>query len=174
MKSDKMRASSPRRNRLCFKGLRASAESPFARALDAPRSSASKQTSRSLKGRLPEACRRAERVRCPRAALRAAPGQLGHQPPGIRTGARGASLDGDRRSRVTPAQTTSPEAWPEAEPLGWNDSLRREPRWNAVRRARPLKARAAPQGAAVVPASAGVPLPFFVRCGRGREEKSSE
>ena len=31
---------------------------------------------------------------------------------------RGArcSLDWDRRRRVTPVQTTSPEAWPEAEP----------------------------------------------------------
>ena len=34
------------------------------------------------------------------------------------------SLDWDRRRRVTPVQTASQEAWPEAEPLGWNDSLR--------------------------------------------------
>ena len=45
----------------------------------------------------------------------------------------------------------SQEAWPEAEPLGWNNSLRREPRWNAVKRARSKRARAASQDAAVVP-----------------------
>ena len=46
------------------------------------------------------------------------PGRLGHQPPGIMTGVGGASLDWDRRRRVTPVQTKSQEAWPEAEPLG--------------------------------------------------------
>jgi hypothetical protein len=70
------------------------------------------------KGRLPEACREVERVRCPRADLQSAPGRLGYQPPGIMTGVGGASLDWDRRRRVTPAQTKSQEAWPEAEPLG--------------------------------------------------------
>jgi hypothetical protein len=70
------------------------------------------------KGRLPEACREVERVRCPRADLQSAPGRLGYQSPGIMTGAGGASLDWDRRRRVTPVQTTSQEAWPEAEPLG--------------------------------------------------------
>ena len=59
-----------------------------------------------------------ERGRCPRVALQAAPGRLGHQSPGIMTGTGGASLDWDRRRRVTPVQTTSQEAWPEAEPLG--------------------------------------------------------
>jgi hypothetical protein len=76
------------------------------------------------KGRLPEACREVERVRCPRADLQSAPGRLGYQPPDITTGVGGASLDWDRRRRVTPVQTTSQEAWPEAEPLGWNNSLR--------------------------------------------------
>ena len=33
------------------------------------------------------------------------------------------SLDWDRRRRVTPVQTKSQEAWPEAEPLGWNTPL---------------------------------------------------
>jgi hypothetical protein len=42
---------------------------------------------------------------------------------GIMTGAGGASLDWDRRWRVTPVQTTSQEAWPEAESLGWNTPL---------------------------------------------------
>ena len=77
-------------------------------------------------------------MRCPRADLQSAPGRLGYQSPGIMTGSGGASLDWDRRRRVTPVQTTSQEAWPEAEPLGRNNSLRREPRWNADRRARPL------------------------------------
>jgi len=70
------------------------------------------------KGRLPEASREVERVRCPRADLQSAPGRLGYQSPGIMTGAGGASLDWDRRRRVTPVQTASQEAWPEAEPLG--------------------------------------------------------
>src|SRR5579862_1499990 len=80
-----------------------------------------------------------ERGRCPRVGLQPAPGRLGYQSPGIMTGAGGASLDWDRRRRVTPVQTASQEAWPEAEPLGWNNSLRREPRWNAVKRARSKK-----------------------------------
>jgi hypothetical protein len=52
--------------------------------------------------------------------------------------------------------------------LGWNNSLRREPWWNAVRRARSKRARAASQDAAVLPCvcrrSAS---PFYLR-----EEKS--
>jgi hypothetical protein len=69
-------------------------------------------------GRLPEASRKVERVRCPRVVLHAALGRLGYQPPGMTTGMGGASLDWDRRRRVTPVRTTSQEAWPEAEPLG--------------------------------------------------------
>ena len=46
------------------------------------------------------------------------PGGLGIMSPGTMTGVGGASLDWDRRRRVTPVQTTSQEAWPEAEPLG--------------------------------------------------------
>src|SRR6202034_4523276 len=65
-------------------------------------------------------------------AIHSVLGRLGHQSPGTMTGVGGASLDWDRRRRVTPVQTTSQEAWPEAEPLGWNNSLRREPRWNAA------------------------------------------
>ena len=52
------------------------------------------------------------------------PRGLGIMSPGIMTGVGGASLDWVRRRRVTPVQTTSQEAWPEAEPLGWNNSLR--------------------------------------------------
>src|SRR5580704_9518976 len=70
------------------------------------------------KGRLPEASREVERVRCSRADLQSAPGRLGYQPPGMMTGMGGASLDWDRRRRVTPVQTASQEAWPEAEPSG--------------------------------------------------------
>jgi hypothetical protein len=72
-------------------------------------------------------------------AIHPVSGRLGHQSPGTMTGAGGASLDWDRRRRVTPVQTTSQEAWPEAEPLGWNNSLRREPRWNAGKRARSVE-----------------------------------
>ena len=48
-----------------------------------------------------------ERGRCPRAGLQPAPGRLGYQSPDIMTGAGGASLDWDRRRRVTPVQTAS-------------------------------------------------------------------
>ena len=44
-------------------------------------------------------------------------------------------LDWDRRHRVTPGETTSQEAWPEAEPWG-PTSLWQEPWWDAERRAR--------------------------------------
>src|ERR1700722_18266939 len=44
-------------------------------------------------------------------------------------------LDWDRRRRVAPGETTSQEAWPEAEPLG-PTSLWQEPWWDAERRAR--------------------------------------
>src|SRR5579862_7883206 len=43
------------------------------------------------------------------------PGGLGIMSPGITTGVGGASLDWDRRRRVTPVQTASQEAWPEAD-----------------------------------------------------------
>src|ERR1700726_1010898 len=66
------------------------------------------------------------------------------------TGAGGASLDWDRRRRVTPVQTASQEAWPEAEPWGRILPTGREPRWNADKRARSKRARAASQDAAVV------------------------
>jgi hypothetical protein len=46
------------------------------------------------KGRLPEASREVERVRCPRADLQSAPGRLGYQSPGTMTGAGGAPWTG--------------------------------------------------------------------------------
>src|ERR1700733_10504025 len=101
-----------------------------------------------------------ERGRCPRAGLQPAPGRLGYQSPGITTGTGGASLDWERRRRVTPVQTASQEAWPEAEPLGWNNSLRREPRWNAGKRARSVerspRRKMGRYGACVCRASASV------------------
>src|SRR6202043_2278353 len=100
------------------------------------------------KGRLPEASREVERVRCSRADLQSAPGRLGHHVSRHYDRGGRCSLDWDRRRRVTPVQTESPEAWPEAEPLGWNNSLRREPRWNADRRAR--SAERAPRASAAV------------------------
>src|ERR1700693_4792201 len=65
------------------------------------------------------------------------------------TGMGGASLDWDRRRQVTPVQTKSQEAWPEAEPWGRILPTGREPRWNAGKRARSKRARAASQDAAV-------------------------
>ena len=64
-----------------------------------------------------------ERVRCPRADLQSAPGRLGHQVSRHYDRGGRCSLDWDRRRRVTPVQTASQEAWPEAEPLGWNTPL---------------------------------------------------
>jgi hypothetical protein len=103
-----------------------------------------------------------ERVRCPRVVLHAAPGRLGYQPPGMTTGMGGASLDWDRRRRVTPVQTTSQEAWPEAD-LG--DEILPEMRAVVERR----QACALQKGARRIagcggccPAFAGVPLPSFI------------
>jgi hypothetical protein len=83
--------------------------------------------------------------------------------PGITTGVGGASLDWDRRRRVTPVQTASQEAWPEAD-LG--DEILSEMRAVVERR----QACALQKGARRVarcggcdPAFAGVPLPSFFR-----------
>src|SRR5580700_6459726 len=89
-----MQASPHRHNRRCFKSLRASRESLFARALDASPSCSSNQNISLTKGRLPEACREVGRVRCPRADLQSAPGRLGYQSPGTMTGMGGAPWTG--------------------------------------------------------------------------------
>jgi len=70
----------------------------------------------------------AERARCPRAALRPAPGRSGHQPAGTTTGARGASLQvGMALAGGKPAAcgANAQEAWPVAAPWGWNILLGR-------------------------------------------------
>src|SRR5580692_2410725 len=54
-------------------------------------------------------------------------------------------LDWDRRHRVTPGETTSQEAWPEAEPWG-PTSLWQEPWWDAERRARSALRAPHPKG----------------------------
>ena len=84
--------------------------------------------------------------------------------PGITTGVGGASLDWDRRRRVTPVQTTSQEAWPEAD-LG--DEILSEMRAVVERRqacALQKGARRIARCGGCYPAFAGVPLPsiFFV------------
>ena len=129
------------------------------------------------------------RVRC----LRAGPytpfsGGFGHQPAGTMTGARGARWTRTRpgrvqKTRLNCARSAPPgwgeryrpdapaglrKPWPEAAPLGDDNSLRQEPWWDADRRA-PLRASrvgargseggAASKDAAIVPASVGVPLP---------------
>src|SRR5580692_7949663 len=107
------------------------------------------------------------------------PGGLGIMSPGIMTGVGGASLDWDRRRRVTPVQTASQEAWPEAD-LG--DEILLEMRAVVERR----QACALQKGARRIarcggcdPAFAGVPLPsiyFVARMERSviRERWSSE
>ena len=81
------------------------------------------------------------------------PGGFGHQPAGTMTGARGARCNRDRRQAGVPCQSFG--ACP-AKPgpklsLGMHESLGREPRWNAGRRAYPLtRMRAAARKAAVV------------------------
>src|SRR5580693_2322749 len=84
--------------------------------------------------------------------------------PGIMTGVGGASLDWDRRRRVTPVQTASQEAWPEAD-LG--DEILPEMRAAVERRqacALQKGARRIARCGGCYPAFAGVPLPsnFFV------------
>src|SRR5580658_9414185 len=54
-------------------------------------------------------------------------------------------LDWDRRHQLTPGETTSQEAWPEAEPLG-PTSLWRVPGWDAERRARSALRAPQPEG----------------------------
>src|ERR1700676_3624012 len=103
-----------------------------------------------------------ERGRCPRVGLQPAPGRLGYQSPGTMTGAGGASLDWDRRRRVTPVQTTSQEAWPEAD-LG--DEILPEMRAVVERRqacALQKGARRIARCGGCYPAFAGVPLPSFL------------
>ena len=81
----------------------------------------------------------AERVRRPRAeGYGPLPGGSGIMPAGTTTGARGASLQENRRRvRLCPLLPAAfREAWPEAEPSG-RKSRWREPSWNAGRRARP-------------------------------------
>jgi hypothetical protein len=81
----------------------------------------------------------AERVRRPRAeGYGPRPGGSGIMPAGTRTGARGASLEpqGGACGYVRSVPRHLREAWPDAEPAG-RKSRRREPSWNAGRRARP-------------------------------------
>ena len=113
-----LRSNVSRQQRRCFNDLQAQRVPNSATAFDNRRRIVLKEKIPLTKGRLPEASREVERVRCSRADLQSVPGRLGYQPPGKTTGVGGASLDWDRRRRVTPVQTTSQEAWPEAEPLG--------------------------------------------------------
>src|SRR5262249_52974665 len=54
-----------------------------------------------------------------RAAIHCAPGRVRAScSPALRPAREVLSLDWDRRPRVTPAETTSQEAWPGSEPLG--------------------------------------------------------
>jgi hypothetical protein len=116
--SKPLRSNVSRQQSCCFNDLQGLTSSNSATAFDNRRRIVLKTKIPLTKGRLPEASREVERVRFPRADLQSAPGRFGYQPPGMMTGMGGASLDWDRRRRVTPAQTTSQEAWPEAEPLG--------------------------------------------------------
>jgi hypothetical protein len=116
--STPLRSNVSRQQGRCFNDLQCLTSPHSATAFDNRRCIGLKAKILLTKGRLPEASREVERVRCPRADLQSAPGRLGYQSPGIMTGMGGASLDLDRRRRVTPVQTKSQEAWPEAEPLG--------------------------------------------------------
>src|ERR1700675_486201 len=90
-------------------------------------------------------------------------GGLGIMSPGSMTRVGGASLGWDRRMRVTPVQTTSQEAWPEAD-LG--DEILSEMRAVVERRqacALQKGARRIARWGGCYPAFAGVPLPSFFR-----------
>ena len=111
---------------------------------------------------------------CPRVGLQPAPGRLGYQSPGTMTGAGGASLDWDRRRRVTPVQTTSQEAWPEAD-LG--DGILSEMRAVVERRqacALQKGARRIARCGGCYPAVAGVPLPSIYFRSPGWSEADPE
>ena len=89
--------------------------------------------------------------------------------PGITTGVGGASLDWDRRRRVTPVQTKSQEAWPEAD-LG--DEILLEMRAVVERRqacALQKGARRIARCGGCYPAFAGVPLPSIFRSPDGAQ-----
>ena len=80
------------------------------------------------------------------------PGGFGHQPRSTRTTARGAFAGlgqaGAGKTRQQ-SQAKSQEAWPKAESLAMEDSLGREPRWNADGRApHVFEARPGPYGSA--------------------------
>ena len=73
--------------------------------------------SRSAEGPFARVLSKVERERFPRAALRPAPGRLRASfTPVLRPVREVQSLDWDRRRRVTPAGSTSQEAWPGVEP----------------------------------------------------------
>jgi hypothetical protein len=66
----------------------------------------------------------------------AIPGRPGHQPAGIMTGARGASLEVPHRlAGNPPRELVCHEAWPRLS-LGMNSPIGTEPWWDAERRAR--------------------------------------
>jgi hypothetical protein len=83
--------------------------------------------------------------------IQPAPGRFGHQPAGIMTGARGASLEvGDGVGGVKPAALAPPPTkHGPGRALGMRYSPWQEPWWNAGRRAGFAKPAAAPQGAEV-------------------------
>src|SRR5271155_2214834 len=123
------------------------------------------------RGRRREVDLKAERVRCPWAELRPAPGRLRasacrHYDRRARCIAGTGSGVGGKPQRLAPSPTKPGPTLS----LRDEDSLWREPWWNADRRARPQRrvgasrlfvARTAPAGADISNASAGVPLPFL-------------
>ena len=108
-----------------------------------------------------------------------APGRLGHHPAGTMTGARGASLDWDRRGAgntrgaargLRPpvgaavsdrALRPSPRKHGPRLSLGDEQSPWREPRWNADRRAHPAGCEPHRKMRRMDCALVGVPLPFL-------------
>jgi hypothetical protein len=89
-----LRSNVSRQQRRCFDDLQEQRVPNLATAFDNRRGIVLKAGISLTKGRLPEACREVERVRCPRADLQSAPGRLGYQSPGIMTGMGGAPWTG--------------------------------------------------------------------------------
>ena len=78
----------------CFNDLQGHRVANSATAFDNRRCIRLKAKIPLTKGRLPEASREVERVRCSRADLQSAPGRFGYQSPGTMTGVGGAPWTG--------------------------------------------------------------------------------
>ena len=115
--SKPLRSNVSRQQCRCFNDLQGHRVANSATAFDNGRRIVLKEKIPLSKGRLPEASREVERVRCSRADLQSAPGRLRASCSPASRPVRGVlPQDWDRNARVTPVRTKSQEAWPGVEP----------------------------------------------------------